>query len=124
MTIDYATGRAIEPPKQTAMDRLADAAKQAAVALAGNLRDSTPFSREGMAKGLGTMAAELRGGLIDLQKMVVQAFPDSITQEAVMGEIGIPTPGQVDREREVVQLEPANERTRGADTRNSYRRAL
>lgn len=113
MTIDYATGRAVEPPKQTAMERLAEKAKAAAKAIGGNLRDSAGLSREGMAKGLATVAAELRGGLIDLQRAVVQAFPDSMQQEAVMGEIGIPTPGQVDREREVVQLEPAHERTRG-----------
>lgn len=113
MTIDYATGRAVEPPRQTAMDRLAEKAKEAVAVMGGNLRNSAGLSREGMARGLGTMAAELRGGLVDLQRVVVQAFPDSMQQEAVMGEIGIPTPGQVDREREVVELQPAYERTRG-----------
>lgn len=113
MAINYATGQAVEPPKQTAMERLAEKAKAATKTMGENVRDSMGLSHEGMAKGMATMAAELRGGLIDLQRVVVQAFRDSMQQEAVMGEIGIPTPGQVDREREVVELEPANDRTRG-----------
>jgi hypothetical protein len=74
-----------------------EAAKRLASAAAKNVLDATPLTRDGVARGLATMAAELRGGLLDAQRAVVQAFPDSQQQETVLGMIGVPTPGMVDR---------------------------
>lgn len=73
-----------------------DTAKELAASAAKNLADATPLTRDGMAKGVTTMAAEMRGGLLDLQRAVVQAFPDSQQQETVLGMIAVPTPGMVD----------------------------
>jgi len=65
-----------------------------------NLLDATPFTNEGLARGMATMAAEARGGLLDLQRAVTMPFPDSQQQEAVLGMIGHPTPGMVDKEQD------------------------
>jgi hypothetical protein len=89
-----------------------DTAKELAQAAAKNLADATPLTRDGMARGLATMAAELRGGLLDAQRAVVQAFPDSQQQETVLGMIGVPTPGMVDRASDLpigVEIKPSAE---------------
>jgi hypothetical protein len=89
-----------------------EAAKRLASAAAKNVLDATPLTRDGVARGLATMAAELRGGLLDAQRAVVQAFPDSQQQETVLGMIGVPTPGMVDRASDLpigVEIKPSAE---------------
>ena len=46
-------------------------------------------------QGLGTLEAHGRGGLKDLQDVVVHAFPDSQHQHEALGMIGSPTPQMV-----------------------------
>ncbi len=48
-------------------------------------------------EGVAELGAYLRGGLIDLQNAVTQAFPDSQQQASVLGMAGVPTPGEVDK---------------------------
>lgn len=52
-------------------------------------------------QGAAELAAYGRGGLKDLQDVVVNAFPDSQKQNDVLGMAGNPTPGEVDKAKEV-----------------------
>lgn len=67
-------------------------------AAAVNTKDAVMDSKfmDGQA-GMATLAGYGRGGLKDLQDVVLNAFPDSQKQHEEMGMIATPTPGMVDR---------------------------
>lgn len=59
-------------------------------------------------QGVAELGAYLRGGLIDLQNAVTQAFPDSQQQASVLGMAGVPTPGEVDKAHESASMSDAD----------------
>lgn len=59
-------------------------------------------------QGVAELGAYLRGGLIDLQNAVTQAFPDSQQQASVLGMAGVPTPGEVDKAHEAGHFSDAD----------------
>lgn len=72
------------------MGKAMEALKGMVQQMGQNLKQTLPGLDEG--RGMGTLAAYGRGGLKDLQDMVLNAFPDSAKAREEPGMVASPTP--------------------------------
>lgn len=78
--------------EKNALEKFVEAVQAAAVNTKDMVMDSNFMNGQ---KGLATLAGYGRGGLKDLQGVLVHAFPDSQRQNEALGMIASPTPQMV-----------------------------